>query len=153
MVKIGVISDTHGFIREEVLNNLKDVSVIIHAGDFCSEEILMELKNIAPVYGVRGNNDKGSFGESLPKEELIDINGKYIYVVHDIKDMSIVPESAGVDAVIYGHSHKHKLEEKNGVLYINPGSAGKRRFKLPITMAYLYLNEEEVESDIVIICE
>lgn len=148
-MKIAVISDTHNLLREEAVERLKVADLIIHCGDVCNEEILSKLKEISPVRAVRGNNDFGAFGKSLPVDELLELKGKLLYIVHDINDMRICPEDIKVSAVIFGHSHKPQWEKRGEILYLNPGSIGRRRFKLPITMAYLYIEEGELSWEII----
>ena len=130
---IGVISDTHGLLRPEAIEHLQDCDLIIHGGDVNSQEILDQLAEIAPVKVVRGNVDRGPFGASLPHSEVVEYQGHSIYVIHDIGDLQIDPKAAGFRMVIYGHSHIPKIEHRNGVIFFNPGSAGRRRFTLPIT--------------------
>ncbi|GAA0716469.1 metallophosphoesterase family protein [Clostridium malenominatum] len=141
--KIGVISDTHGLLREEFIEALKNVQLIIHAGDIDKEEVLVELNKICPVVAVRGNCDKGKLKELLPFSDIVEFQGKYIYVIHDINTLDIDPEAAGIDIVVFGHSHKAYEVEKENVLYINPGGAGPKRFHLPISMAILSFDGEE----------
>ena len=135
MTLIGIISDTHNLLRLEAVNALKGSEIIIHAGDIGSSEIIDRLKNIAPVYAVRGNIDRSPWGDTLPTTDIIEISGKFLYVLHNIHEIDVDPVAAGFDAVISGHSHKPNIENKNGVFFINPGSAGPRRFSLPVTIA------------------
>lgn len=145
---IGVISDTHGLLRPEALEALTGVDAILHAGDIGKPEILEELNKIAPVTAVRGNNDKGDWARDIPGRQLIEINGARIYMLHDLKELDLSPEHAGIRVVITGHSHKPVIQNRNGILYLNPGSAGPRRFKLPITFALL-LVRDGVSAEIV----
>lgn len=140
MAIIGVISDTHGLLRPEAVAALRGVNRIIHAGDIGKPEILKELSGIAPVTAVRGNNDKGGWADGLRDRELVEIEGVRIYVLHDVKELEIASQPAGVRVVIAGHSHKPLVEHRNGVLHVNPGSAGPRRFKLPVTIALLKID-------------
>lgn len=140
--KIGVISDTHGVVRPEALAALAGVDHIVHAGDIGGPDVLAALAAIAPVTAVRGNNDRDS---PLPDTELIELGGRHIYVLHDLHELDLDPRAAGIDVVIAGHSHKPMREVKDGVLYLNPGSAGPRRFKLPIALARLRLADLHVE--------
>jgi uncharacterized protein len=149
MVRIGLISDTHGLLRPDVEAFLKGCGCILHAGDICDSVILEKLEKIAPVIAVRGNNDKGSWADVLPEMELLKIEDIYIYVIHDLYQIDIDPEAAGIRVVISGHSHKPLIEEKNGVLYINPGSPGPRRFTLPISVAELIVTGSDVNARIV----
>lgn len=139
-VRIGVISDTHNLLREAAKAFLAGSDHIIHAGDICRPEVLDELATFAPVTAVRGNNDKGAWADRLAMTELLHLGGIGIYVVHDIADLDIDPEAAGVSVVISGHSHRPRIERKGGVIYLNPGSAGPRRFKLPISVAQVVVN-------------
>jgi uncharacterized protein len=136
-VKIGLISDTHGLLRPQALQALAGVDRIIHAGDIGGPEILETLRGIAPVEAVRGNNDKGEWAQLIPPRLALDLAGVSVHVLHDLKEIDIEPAAAGVQVVIAGHSHKPQVTERDGVLFVNPGSAGPRRFKLPITLAYL----------------
>ena len=137
---IGVISDTHGLLRPEALAALRGSSHILHAGDVGDIDILDALKQIAPVTAIRGNIDTHDPTAQLPATEAVEIDGRLIYMLHSIADLDLKPEAAGIAAVIYGHSHRPKIESRKGVLYLNPGSAGPRRFQLPITVAHLHLD-------------
>lgn len=136
-IHIGLISDTHGLLRPEARIALRGVDRIIHAGDICDPHVLHELETIAPVHAVRGNNDRGHWAEKLPEKERIDIAGVGIYVLHDLHDLDIEPRAAGIKVVVTGHSHRPLSRMENGILYVNPGSAGPRRFKLPISIGFL----------------
>lgn len=136
---IGVIADTHGLLRPELLEQFKGVDSIVHAGDIGSPEVLAALQEIAPVYGVRGNADKGDWADSLPLFDLFEIAGHFVYLIHDLKEIDLDPVAAGIQVVISGHSHRAEVMRKKGILYLNPGSAGPRRFKLPISAALLRL--------------
>jgi putative phosphoesterase len=133
MIRIGVISDTHGLLRPEAKAFLSGSDVIIHAGDIGNAGVLTELQMIAPVTAVRGNNDSGAWAETLNETELMRVGDFAIYAVHDLARLGIEPSAAGIRAVVSGHSHKPRVEERGGVLFVNPGSAGPRRFTLPIT--------------------
>ncbi|MFO8085070.1 MAG: metallophosphoesterase family protein [Desulfobacterales bacterium] len=139
MTIIGVISDTHGLLRNTAHDALQGVDLIIHAGDVGSSEILRVLREIAPVYAVRGNMDGGKLGVSLFPTEVVNIENILLYVLHDIGRLDLDPAAAGFAAVIYGHSHKPALNEKNGIIYLNPGSAGPKRFDNPVTLALMEL--------------
>ena len=139
MLKIGVISDTHGLLRPEAEQRLAGVTHIIHAGDIGTPNVLDGLRRIAPVTAIRGNVDKGQWAENYPDTQLVRLGGRSIYVVHDIHELQINPVSCGIDVVISGHSHRPRIETVSAVLYLNPGSAGPRRFNLPITLATLDL--------------
>jgi uncharacterized protein len=134
---IGLISDTHDLLRPEARDALAGVDHILHAGDICGEQVLAELARIAPVTAVRGNNDRGAWASALKHTEFVQLGGAALYVVHDIADLDIDPPAAGVRAVIHGHSHKPYVEERDGVVFVNPGSAGPRRFKLPVSIGFL----------------
>jgi uncharacterized protein len=137
--KIGLISDTHGLLREEALDALRGSDLIIHAGDVGDPEILESLRKIAPVVAVRGNVDTAEWAKSLPETAVVEAAAANIYVLHDSKALDLDPGAAGFQIVLSGHSHKPGQIERDGVTYINPGSAGPRRFSLPITVARLDL--------------
>jgi uncharacterized protein len=141
-MKVGIISDTHGLLRPEAQQALTGVDVIVHAGDVGRPEILTELKKIAPVFAVRGNVDKGDWAAELPLTTVIELDGASFYIVHDLHELDLKPEDAKFDFVISGHTHQPEQSEKHGVIYLNPGSAGPRRFHLPITVALLDLAEK-----------
>lgn len=143
--RIGVISDTHGLLREEVLVYLKTCDYIFHGGDINKPEIINELQSIAPLYVVRGNNDKGIWAEKLPHELHEVIEGLNIYMVHNQKEMS--SELGDAKLVIYGHSHRYELKKCEGRLFLNPGSCGKRRFSLPLTMAIVTVTGGNIEVE------
>lgn len=150
---IGLISDTHGLLRPEAVAALEGVDHILHAGDVGKAHILPELEKIAPVTVVRGNIDKGEFAADFPIYEVVELGGCFFYMTHILQDMDIDPEAAGIDVVVYGHSHKPEIQHKNEVLYINPGSAGPRRFRLPITVAKIEMEGQEVVAKIIEICK
>jgi uncharacterized protein len=147
--QVGVISDTHGLVRDEALAVLRGSDVILHAGDIGSPEVLTALQRIAPTEAVRGNNDRGEWGRSLPLTQVVEIGRHLVYLLHDIADLDIDPAAAGFAAVIYGHSHKPLIEEREGVLYLNPGSAGPRRFKLPVAVARIRVSEKGLRAELV----
>lgn len=132
---IGVISDTHGLLRPEALDALSGVELIVHAGDVGTAEVLSELSHIAPVYAVRGNVDRGDWARALPLSRVVEVGEALVYVLHDLTELDLDPVAARFAAVISGHSHKPRNEVQGGVLYLNPGSAGPRRFRLPVTVA------------------
>jgi len=136
---IGLISDTHGMLRDEALEALRGSQLIIHAGDVGKPEILMALRRLAPVVAVKGNIDKASWASELPATAMVEANGATVYVLHDIQELDLDPAAAGIQIVVSGHSHQPKRSERSGVLYINPGSAGPRRFRLPVAVARLDL--------------
>jgi putative phosphoesterase len=146
---IGVISDTHGILRPEAVEALRGVELILHAGDVGSAEVLDALKGIAPVVAVRGNNDKGAWAEELPAWEVAEVGVVFIYMIHDVKEIDLSPAAAGFQVVVSGHSHKPSVEERKGVLYVNPGSAGPRRFTLPVSVARLTVSGETVSAEVV----
>ena len=148
MTKIGVISDTHGLLRPEALEALQGSQHIIHAGDVGDPTILDRLSEIAPVTAVRGNVDYGEWARELPETNVLEVEGVSIYVLHIIDRLDLKPEAAGFSAVIYGHSHVSKQETKNGVLYFNPGSAGPKRFSLPISVGRLMIENGKLKSEI-----
>lgn len=136
-MRIGVISDTHGLLRPEAVELLRGSEHIIHAGDIGSPQIIPALERIAPVTAIRGNIDQEAWARRLPETEIVELAGVNIYVIHDVSALDLNPKAAGFVAVISGHSHVPKQEMKNGVLYFNPGSAGPRRFKLPVSVGRL----------------
>lgn len=148
MVRVGLISDTHGLMRPEALAALAGVSHIVHAGDIGTAEILAQLRAIAPVTAVRGNNDKGTWARAIAESEVVEIGGKSIYVLHDLKELDVDPAVAGFSVVVTGHSHKPAIVTKDDVLYVNPGSAGPRRFKLPVCVAMLEIQRKTVRAEI-----
>jgi putative phosphoesterase len=137
--RIGLISDTHGLLRREALEALRGSELIIHAGDVGKPEVLEELKQIAPVVAVRGNVDTEPWAQTLPETAVAEAEAALIYILHDVNALDLNPAAAGFHIVVSGHSHKPGKTERDGVLYINPGSAGPRRFQLPVTMARLNL--------------
>jgi putative phosphoesterase len=145
MKTIGIISDTHGLLREEAVHALKGVDLIIHAGDIGSPVVIEKLEEIAPVKAVRGNCDRGKWAAKLPGTESVRMGNKNIYV----KELDIDLRKEGIDIVISGHSHRAKEERKDGILYINPGSAGPRRFKLPVCLARVTLDGEIVDTSFI----
>ncbi|MGG6265602.1 metallophosphoesterase family protein [Leptolyngbya sp. AN03gr2] len=147
--QIGVISDTHGLLRPEAIEALTGSDLILHAGDIGKPEILEELSTIAPVVAVRGNNDTGDWARTIPESETISVENVSIHLLHIAKDLRLDPKRAGVQVVISGHSHKPSLEEREGILFLNPGSAGPRRFKLPISVACLYVKDNTVNAQVV----
>jgi hypothetical protein len=148
-MKIGLISDTHGLLRPEALAALQGCDHLIHAGDIGTAQILEQLQAIAPLSAVRGNNDRGAWAEDLPERLLLKFGRTALYVLHDLADMDIDPLAHGIAAVIAGHSHKPRLEERHGVLYINPGSAGPRRFHLPIGLGFVHLEQGRVRPELI----
>ena len=148
-MNIGVISDTHGLLRSEALKALRGSNFIIHAGDIGDAQILEELESIAPVTAVRGNVDREAWSRKIPSTNLLEVDGASLYVLHILQELDLKPEAADFQAVVYGHSHVPKQEWKNGVLYFNPGSAGPRRFRLPISVAELRIDGGAVSAHVV----
>jgi uncharacterized protein len=147
-ILIGVISDTHGLLRPEALEALRGSDHIIHAGDVGSPEILEKLAAIAPVTAVRGNVDKSAWSRKLPETAVLELGGVSIYVLHDLAQLDLKPRAAGFTAVISGHTHVPKQETRDGVLYFNPGSAGPRRFKLPVSVGRLIFEDGGARGEI-----
>ena len=145
----GVISDTHGLLRPEAAVALAGVELIIHAGDIGNPQILAALAQIAPVHAVRGNTDRADWAADLPHTLVVEAGGILIYVLHELFTLDLDPAAAGFAAVIFGHSHSPHMERKNGVLYLNPGSAGPRRFTLPVSLARLMIREEALEAKLI----
>jgi uncharacterized protein len=148
-MRIGVISDTHGLMRPEALRALQGAEHILHAGDVGDPAILDALRAIAPVTAIRGNIDEGGPCSHLPSTELVELGGRSIYMLHDVKKLDLNPEAVGIAAVVFGHSHKPLVEWRRGVLFLNPGSAGPRRFELPVTFAWLKIEANEVSARVV----
>ena len=148
-ITLGVISDTHGLLRPEAVETLRGSDRILHAGDIGAPEILEALAKIAPVTAVRGNVDTASWARALSETEIVGAGGVSIYVLHDRGQLDLTPEAAGFRVVVYGHSHQPKMEEKNGVLYFNPGSAGPRRFSLPVSVGRLTIGAGKVRAQLV----
>jgi putative phosphoesterase len=147
--RIGLISDTHGLLRQEALQVLRGSELIIHAGDVGKSEILEELRKIAPVVAVRGNVDTEPWAQALPETAVAEAGAATIYVLHDVNALDLNPAASGFRIVVSGHSHKPGKTERDGVLYVNPGSAGPRRFQLPVTVARLNLEEEPLNLEFV----
>ena len=145
----GVISDTHGLLRPEAVDALRGVEVILHAGDIGKPEVLERLSEIAPVIAIRGNNDRDEWARELPDQEVIEIGGVSIYMLHDVKELKLDPKAASHDVVIAGHSHNPVNEKRDGVLYLNPGGAGPKRFKLPISVAHLTISRGKAAAEMI----
>jgi putative phosphoesterase len=146
---IGIISDTHGLLRPEAMAGLQGSDLIIHAGDIGNPSVLDSLDRIAPVFAVRGNNDRGGWAEKIPCARLVKAGEVSLYVLHDLKELNVAPTADTWAAVIAGHSHRPSIQERQGVLFINPGSAGPRRFHLPVTIARLDIRGRELEATII----
>jgi putative phosphoesterase len=146
---VGVISDTHGLVRPEAVAGLRDVELIIHAGDIGSPEVVVALERIAKVRAIRGNNDREAWASRWPETDIVQVGMVSIYVLHDLAQLDLDPRAAGIQVVISGHSHRPNAERRDGLLYLNPGSAGPRRFKLPICLARMRITGTEVGYDFV----
>jgi putative phosphoesterase len=148
MRRVGLISDTHGLLREPVLEFLQGSDLILHAGDICDATVLQRLGEIAPVTAVRGNNDWGPWADRLGESELVTVDGMAIFIVHDLSHLARHARARAARVVVSGHSHKPVAQEHDGVLFVNPGSAGPRRFKLPISAAELRIEGDQVSAHI-----
>lgn len=148
-LQVGIISDTHGLLRSETLRELAGMDHILHAGDIGDANILETLRKIAPVTAIRGNVDTSGDCAELPPVEVVELGGSLFYLVHAISDLDIAPAAAGIRVVVYGHSHSPEMKEQDGVIYVNPGSAGPRRFNLPVTLAHAVVEHEEIRIRIV----
>jgi putative phosphoesterase len=148
---VGVISDTHGLVRPEALHALRGSTRIIHAGDIGAAAVLEALSAIAPVTAIRGNNDRDAWARRLPKTTAVEVDRARLYVLHDVHDLDLDPRAAGFAAVIAGHSHRPAIARQGGVLFVNPGSAGPRRFTLPIAVARLSIRRGRVRGRLIIL--
>jgi uncharacterized protein len=148
VTRVGVLSDTHGLLRPEVIKQLQGSDIIIHAGDIGSEMIIPELEKIAPVYAVRGNVDNGAWAYKFPLTNAVQIGETFIYVYHGHLELDLAPDK-NFQAVISGHTHEPLIEKHNGILYLNPGSAGHKRFSLPVSMAFLQLDDTNLTANLV----
>ena len=146
---IGVIADTHGLLRPEAVQALKGCALIIHVGDIGKHAILEQLQQLAPVVAIRGNNDHGPWAEVLPDTTTVTYQGLSLYVLHNLAELDCNPTVVPFHAVIAGHSHRPHIEEKAGVLYFNPGSAGPRRFKLPVALGRLHVTQGQLQPEII----
>lgn len=149
MTRIGVISDTHGLLRPEAITALQGCDAILHAGDIGAAEILAQLATLAPTTAVRGNNDKGAWATDIPEREWIEIDDVLVHLLHDIADLDVDPAASGIQVIVTGHSHRPLIEQRTGILHLNPGSAGPRRFKLPVTVAVLEIEAGRASARIV----
>ena len=148
-LRIGVIADTHNLLRPEALERLRGCDQLLHLGDIGKPEILDALRQLAPLDVIRGNNDTDDWAEALPETLSLEAGGLRLYLIHDLKQLRIDPRAEGFDLVLAGHSHKPLKEVRDGVLYLNPGSAGPRRFKLPISLAILSIREGRAEVEVI----
>jgi uncharacterized protein len=146
---VGLISDTHGLVRPEALAALQGSDFIIHAGDVGNEAVLSELSTIAPVTAIRGNVDKGTWADALESNEVLQVGETLIYVIHNLAELDLDPAAAGFRVVVSGHSHQPACRTKDGVLYINPGSAGPRRFSLPVAVGRLSVGNSDVSAELI----
>jgi putative phosphoesterase len=149
VIRVGVVSDTHGLVRPWLLQALAGSDLIVHAGDVGGETVLHELARLAPVHAVRGNNDHGPWALALPQDLVVEVGGRCLYVLHDAQDLALDPAAAGFACVVTGHSHKPELRWRSGVLHLNPGSPGPRRFRLPIACARLTLDGGRLDAELV----
>ena len=148
-MRIGLISDTHDLLRPEACDRLQGVDHIVHGGDVCQPQILDALREIAPLTVVRGNCDHGSWAEAIPWSDTFELGGVFLHARHIREDLDLDPAAAGISVVIHGHSHRPRIEELRGVLYVNPGSAGPRRFRLPISLALLEIDRGRPHVELV----
>ena|SRR5688572_5225041 len=148
-LRIGLISDTHGLVREEAAAALKGCSHILHAGDIDGPDVLDELRRLAPVTAVRGNNDRGEWARALPEYEVVEFGAVSVYLRHDEAELDVDPKAAGFRVMMFGHSHRPKVEARDGILFVNPGSAGPRRFKLPVAVGELLITGGRVDARII----
>ena len=148
-IRIGLISDTHGLVRDEALAALDGCQHIIHAGDIDTPDVLETLRRLAPVTVVRGNNDRGTWADSIPVFDVVEFGVVSVYVRHDEAELDIDPVAAGFRVMVFGHSHRPMVEAREGILFVNPGSAGPRRFKLPIAVGELLISGDRVDARII----
>jgi uncharacterized protein len=148
-IVVGVISDTHGLLRPEAIRALRGADMIIHAGDVGNPEVIEELRGVAPTFVVRGNIDREHWAATLPMTAVVGVGDRLFYVLHEISQLDVDPAAAGFAAVVFGHSHVPSMETREGVLFLNPGSAGPRRFKLPVAIARVRVSGERIDSEIV----
>ena len=146
---VGLISDTHGLLRSQALDALRGADLIIHAGDIGKAEVLDALKRIAPIAAIRGNNDRGGWAKGLPDTRLVKVGDAKLYLIHNVNELDFIPAARGFNVVISGHSHKPSVTTRDGVLFVNPGSAGPRRFKLPVAVGKLLIAAGNVSAEII----
>lgn len=149
MPTIGLISDTHNLLRPEAIAALRGSDYLIHAGDICNGEIIAALAEIAPLTVVRGNNDRGPWAQGIAEDAVMHVDGIAIYVIHDLATLRLDPTTAGIQVVVSGHSHQPLISQRDGVLFVNPGSAGPRRFRLPISVGRLQINDGKVAAELI----
>jgi len=148
-IRVGLISDTHGLVRKEVIAALTGCQHILHAGDIDEPEVLVKLRKLAPVTVVRGNNDRGAWAEAIPVYDVVEFGAVSVYIRHDQAELDVDPRAAGLRVMMFGHSHKPLVENRDGVLFVNPGSAGPRRFKLPVAVGELLISGNRVDARII----
>lgn len=148
-ILVGVISDTHGLLRPEAIAALKGADVIIHAGDVGAPEVIDALRKLAPTFIVRGNVDKAHWADALPMTADVEVGGLQFHVLHDISELDLDPAAVGYAAVVFGHSHRPSIDMRDGVLFLNPGSAGPRRFKLPVSIARVRVSSQQLRPEII----
>lgn len=146
---LGVISDTHGLVRTEAVHALNGAELIIHAGDIGSPDVISQLETVAPVKAIRGNNDRELWAQAFPETQMVEVGGVSIYVLHNLDELDLDAKAAGFDVLIFGHSHRPLAERRGGVLYLNPGSAGPRRFDLPVSVARLRVSRNSIKAELV----
>lgn len=149
MARLGIISDTHGLLRPEAAAFLQGCDRIVHGGDIGTPQVLTRLSVIAPVTAVRGNNDQGAWAEAIPETEFFAFSGIHVYAIHDLSLLDLDPLAAGIQVVVSGHSHKPRIEQRDGIFFVNPGSAGPRRFKLPISVGEILVEGGVISPRIV----
>ena len=146
---VGLISDTHGLVRPQALDALRGVDLVIHAGDIGKPEVVEALMRIAPITVIKGNNDRGAWAKKLPDTTILSVGGVRLFLIHDVHDLDFDPFERGIAAVISGHSHKPSIIKRDGVLFVNPGSAGPRRFKLPVVVGKLRIADGKLKAVII----
>jgi uncharacterized protein len=146
---IGLISDTHGLVRAEAVEALQGVDLVIHAGDIGKPEVLDALKAIGPLVAIKGNNDIGAWARPLPDTRLVQTADTRLFVIHNVKELDCDPATKGYDVIISGHSHKPSIVTRDGVLFVNPGSAGPRRFKLPVAVGKLFIQNQKINAELI----
>ncbi len=148
-IRVGLISDTHGLVREEAVAALTGCQHILHAGDIDAPDVLVKLRKLAPITVVRGNNDRGAWAQAIPAYEVVEFGPVSVYLRHDESELDLDPQAAGFQVMLFGHSHKPRIETRDGILFVNPGSAGPRRFRLPVTVGELLISGNQVDARII----